>query len=79
MRDSSVTGAAGAIYMENNNSHVFITPYHNSFDRGVHIETQNGKKISAYRIVEFDNQATGGVSYVSVVCRNLDNCSSKYA
>lgn len=65
MRDSSVTGAAGAIYMENNNSHTFITPYHKTFDRGVHLETQNGEKISAYQVVEFDNQATNGISYIS--------------
>jgi hypothetical protein len=45
---------------------LFITPYHNSFDRGTHIETENGDKVSAFKVVEFDNQATQGVSYLSV-------------
>lgn len=66
IRDASVSGAAGALYKENNNLHLFITPYQKSFDRGVYIETENGEKISAFKIVEFDNQATQGVSYLSV-------------
>jgi hypothetical protein len=66
LRDSEIAGGEGAIIFTNNNLRQFITPYHSSFDRDVYIETENGDKISAYRVTEFDNQATEGVSYLSV-------------
>jgi hypothetical protein len=52
--------------MENNNQYLFITPYNPIFTRDTYLEVKNGEQISAYRVVEFDNQATPGVSYLSV-------------
>lgn len=64
--DSALSGAEGARFMENNNSYMFITPYHKDFERDRYLEMPNGEQISAYRVVEFDNVATPGVSYLTV-------------
>lgn len=66
IRDSVVAGKSGARFGENNNTYMFITPYNNSFERDFYMETQNGEKLSAFQIVEFDNQSTKGISYLSV-------------
>lgn len=66
VRDTAISGAEGAIFMENNNSYMFITPYHKDFTRDSYLEMPNGEQISAYRVVEFDNIATPGVSYLTV-------------
>jgi hypothetical protein len=66
IRDSVVSGSAGAMFKENNTTMMFITPYQRDFERDTYLETQNGEKISAYRVTEFDNQATPGISYLSV-------------
>lgn len=66
IRDTVVSGQGGALFMENNNAHMFITPYHRSFERDTYIETENGEKISAFRVVEFDCQATEGIIYLTV-------------
>ena len=64
--DSALSGAGGARFMENNNSYMFITPYHKDFERDRYLEMPNGEQVSAYRIVEFDNVATPGVSYLTM-------------
>ena len=66
VRDSFVIGKDGARFGENNNLHMFVTPYNKAFERDFYVETLNGEKTSAFRIVEFDNQTTKGVSYISV-------------
>lgn len=66
IRDAAVEGSAGMRFFENNNLMMFITPYQEIFERDTYIEVKNGEKISAYRVVEFDNQATPGVSYLTV-------------
>lgn len=66
IRDSVVSGQDGAIFMENNNAHMFITPYRKDFERDLYVETKNGEKTSAFRVVEFDHQATEGVTYLTV-------------
>lgn len=63
--DSVKEGFEGARFMENDNKYMFITPYHKDFERDFYLETQNGEKISAYRVGEFDNIATPGVSYLT--------------
>lgn len=64
--DSIVEGLTKVPYGENNNLSLIITPYNQIFERGLYIETQNGERISAFRVEEFDNQTTNGVSYLSV-------------
>ena len=66
VRDAAVTGRGGARFGENNNLHLFVTPYNKAFERDFYIETMNGEKTSAYRVAEFDNQTTKGVSYLYV-------------
>lgn len=66
IRDAAVEGSAGMRFFENNNLMMFITPYQKIFERDTYIEVKNGEKTSAYRVVEFDNQATPGVSYLTV-------------
>ncbi len=66
MKDTAIEGLGGAKFMENNNQYLFITPYQATFTRDTYLEIENGEQISAYRVVEFDNQATPGVSYLSV-------------
>lgn len=66
VKDSALEGQAGARFLENNNLLMFITPYQSFFERDSYIEVGNGDKVSAYRVLEFDNQATPGVSYLTV-------------
>ena len=66
VRDTAISGAEGARFMENNNSYMFITPYHKDFTRDSYLEMPNGEQVSAYRVVEFDNIATPGVSYLTI-------------
>jgi hypothetical protein len=66
IKDAAIEGSAGMRFFENNNLMMFITPYQEIFDRDTYIEVKNGEKTSAYRVVEFDNQATPGVSYLTV-------------
>lgn len=66
VRDTAISGAEGALFMENNNSYMFITPYHKDFTRDSYLEMPNGEQVSAYRVVEFDNIATPGVSYLTI-------------
>lgn len=66
VRDTATSGVEGALFMENNNSYMFITPYHKDFTRDSYLEMPNGEQISAYRVVEFDNIATPGVSYLTI-------------
>ena len=66
IKDTTVEGGAGARFLENNNLLMFITPHQAFFERDAYIEVVNGEKVSAYRVLEFDNQATVGVSYLTV-------------
>lgn len=66
MKDANTEGFEGARFKENNNQYLFITPYQSFFTRDTYLEVINGEQTSAYRVVEFDNQATPGVSYLSV-------------
>ena len=66
VKDTAIGGAEGALFMENNNSYMFITPYHKDFTRDSYLEMPNGEQVSAYRVVEFDNIATPGVSYLTI-------------
>jgi hypothetical protein len=65
-RDATVTGQGGAIFKENNNLYLLITPYQKAFDRDGYLEIANKDKTNAYRIVELDNQAIDGISYLSL-------------
>lgn len=64
VRDTAIS--AGALFNENNSLMMFITPYSKDFERETYIETTNGEKKSSYRVLEFDNQATPGISYLTV-------------
>lgn len=66
IQDSVALGKFGARIGENNNLHMFITPYNKAFERDFYMETLNGEKISAFRVTEFDNQTTNGISYLTV-------------
>lgn len=66
IQDAMVIGRGGARFGENNNLHLFTTPYSKVFDRDFYFEVKNGEKVSAYRIDEFENQSTPGVSYLTV-------------
>ena len=66
IKDTVAEGLEGARFMENNNSYMFITPYHKDFTRDSYLEMPNGERVSAYRVTEFDNIATPGVSYLTV-------------
>lgn len=66
IRDSLVEGSSEARFLENNNLYLLVTPYQKFFERDSYLEMKNGEKISAYRVVEFDNNATPGISYLTV-------------
>jgi hypothetical protein len=45
---------------------LLITPYQQAFERDSYLEVANKDKINAYRVVELDNQAIDGISYLSL-------------
>ena len=65
-RDTNISETGRAIFKENNNLYLLITPYHKIFDRDTYIELENKEKVNSYRVVELDNQATDGISYLSL-------------
>lgn len=66
IRDTVVEGFDKARFLENNNLYMFITTYQEAFVKDQYLEISNGKQRSSFRIVQFDHQATDGVSYLSV-------------
>lgn len=66
IKDTAVEGYQEMRFLENNNLSVLITPYQKIFERDTYLELVNGDKISCYRVVEFDNQTTPGISYLTI-------------
>lgn len=64
--DSIKSASGKAIYSENNNLYTFVTPYHDSINRGLYFEVIQGEKRQGYIVVEFDINSTPGVAYVTV-------------
>lgn len=65
-RDATIAGGGGAIFKEDNTLYLLTTPYHKSFKRDTYLEVKNKDKTNSYRVVEFDNQSTDGISYLSL-------------
>lgn len=66
IQDSATTSTGGARVLENNNLHMFILPYDETFKRDLYLETC-GDIVEAYRITEVDAQGTPGIAYLTVV------------
>lgn len=64
--DSIESSTGKPVYRENNNLHMFITPFNEDLNRDLYFETQQGNLSQGYQITEFDINSTPGVSYVSV-------------
>lgn len=55
-----------AVYMENDNLHMFVTPYHPELKRDVYFTVTQGETKEAFYITETDIHSTPGITYVSV-------------
>ncbi len=64
--DSIESSTGKPVYRENNNLHMFITPFNEDLNRDLYFEVQQGNLSQGYQITEFDINSTPGVSYVSV-------------
>lgn len=67
IQDSATKGSDGARILENNNLHMFILPFDKQFKRDMYLETKQEELSQSFRVSELDNQATPGVSYLTVV------------
>lgn len=67
IEDDAVASKGGARVLENNNLHMFVLPYDKTLKRDLYIEATGGNELEAYRATAIDNQATPGISYVTVV------------
>lgn len=54
------------LYRENNNLHMFVTPYAADLKKESYLEVEFGKTKSAYVVTDVDVNSTPGVMYVSV-------------
>ena len=54
-----------AIYKENNNLYMFVTPYNKNVVRDMYLEIQYKETTSAYVVMESDVNSTPGVIYVT--------------
>ena len=65
--DDTVKSATGkTYYTENDNLHMFITPYEATLKKEVYFEVIQGETTTAYMVSDVDINSTPGVEYVSV-------------
>lgn len=66
INDTIQSSGANLVFRENNNLHLFVTPFCESLIRESYFEVKQGELTQAYEIKEFDVHSTPGVAYVSV-------------
>lgn len=66
IKDSVKSATGDAIYTENDNLHMFITPYNKTLVKELYFEVTEGETTQAYQVSDVDINSTPGVAYVSV-------------
>lgn len=66
IQDSIKSSTGETLYTENDNLHMFITPYHKSLVKELYFEVTEGNTTQAYWVTDVDINSTPGVAYVSV-------------
>ena len=66
MKDAVKSPNAQVLYEENDNLHMFITPYNSTLVKDVYFEVTEGKTTQAYQVTDVDINSTPGVAYVTV-------------
>lgn len=66
IQDAIKSSTGKALYSENDNLHMFITPYNASLKKEVYFEVTQNETQQAYSVTDVDINSTPGISYVSV-------------
>ena len=66
IQDTIKSKTGQALYAENNNLHMFITPVSEDIEKDNYFEVTTGNVKQAFRITDYDVTSTPGVEYVSV-------------
>lgn len=66
IRDTLKSKTNTPIYLENNNLHMFITPWNKKMIRNFYFEIKHEDINQGFQVVEFDINTTPGVGYISV-------------
>lgn len=66
IRDALKSKTNTPIYLENNNLHMFITPWNKKMTRNFYFEIKHEDINQGFQVVEFDINTTPGVGYISV-------------
>ena len=64
--DTIKSSSGEALYKQNDNLHMFITPYHAELQIGSYLEVPYQETITAYVVQRTDVNSTPGVAYVTV-------------
>ena len=64
--DTIKSSTGEAVYKENNNLHMFVTPYNKDIIRDMYFEVSYEDTKNAYVVAETDVNSTPGVAYVTV-------------
>ena len=66
MQDAVKSNATSALYTENDNLHMFITPYNAALKKEVYFKVVQGETEQAYIVTDVDINSTPGVCYATV-------------
>lgn len=66
IQDAIKSSSNQPVYSENDNLHMFITPYNAALKKEIYFEVQQGETQQAYIVTDVDINSTPGVEYVSV-------------
>ncbi len=64
--DAVKSSTSSTFYQENDNLHMFVTPYNPTLKKDVYFEVAEGETITAYVVTDVDINSTPGVQYTSV-------------
>lgn len=66
IKDAIKSSTGKTLYQENDNLHMYITPYHSALTKEVYFEATQDETTQAFSITDVDLISTPGVAYVSV-------------
>ena len=66
IQDAIKSSTGKALWTENDNLYMFITPYNKELKKEVYFTTLEGETTQAFIITDIDITSTKGISYVSV-------------
>lgn len=66
VRDALKSKSNTPIYLENNNLHLFITPWNDKLIKGFYFEISYKNIVQGFQVTGFDINTTKGIGYISV-------------